>query len=329
MNGPFAGKNPENSDRPASCAVVVAVGPQPAEVERLHDLADAVAAWEPGGCWFVMVDDHPQPRELDKLIALPKPFRSFSLHHPRHGRKVAYRRGKGICSAILLALQWTQAHTDARFVLKLDTDSLVIGPFRDRLAALFRDQPHLGKVGAYDRTPGGTLRDISHHSANVFRLHKPPFEPLHPIRSIRCRYEEPLATIRRHISDAIANGYQYGEHCLGGGYALSRPLLDRMSRAGYLDDPSLWMSVDLPEDVMVGLYTRAAGMEMQNCINTGDVFGVRHVGLADTPEKLVSRGYAVIHAIKNDTRYSEQQLRDFYRALRPRDQGPNLRMRTA
>jgi hypothetical protein len=310
-------------------AIAVAVGPQPAEVERLHDLADAVASWEPGGCWFVMIDDHPQPRELDKLIALPRAFKSFSIHHPRHGRKIAYRKGKGICSAILLAMQWIQAHTDARFVLKLDTDSLVIGPFREKLEAAFRGDPSLGNLGAHTRTPGGQLRDTSAHANNVFRLHRPPFEPLHPIRSIIERYQEPLSTIRRHIGHAVANGYEYGEHCLGGGYALSRPMLDSMADAGYLDDPSVWMSIDLPEDVMMGIYTRAAGFEFQNFVNDRDVFGVRHVGLADTPEKLISRGFSVIHAVKNDQHFKEADLRAFFRARRPCDDGPTLRIRSA
>lgn len=298
-------------------AVAVAVGPQEAEVERLRDLVEAIAAHEPTEpATVVMIDDAPAPRSLETAIAFPPHLTPLPLHHPRHGKVVHYRKGKGICSAILLALQATAQRTDADFVLKLDTDSLVIAPFVARIRGFFRRHPRTGKIGAYTRTPNGDERNFDRNAANVRSLHQPPFHWKQPLASMRIRRDPALQKLREHIGAAVADGYRYGEHCLGGGYALSRPLLEAMDQRGYLDDPSLWLAIDCPEDVMVGLYTKASGFDLANFVADGEVFGVRHKGLAYPPEELLRRGYAVIHAVKNDPTHAEPDIRAFFRARR-------------
>lgn len=298
-------------------AIAVAVGPKDEELQRTQDLVDSIAAWEQRGGWFIMVDDAPQPRTLQRTLRFPPFLTPVALHHPRHGRVIIYRRGKGICSAVLLALQAAARQTTCDLVLKLDTDSLVIGPFVDRVLACFARHPRVGNIGAYTLTPNGDPRDFTRNGSNIRSLHRPRFDWTRPLTALRSWRDPTLRTIRRHIETAVGNGYQYGEHCLGGGYAISRSLLDTMNAAGFLDDPALWLAIDCPEDVMVGLYTRAAGFEMANCVGAGEVFGVRHKGLPFDLEELATRGFAVIHAVKNDPRYSEQQVRDFFRARRP------------
>lgn len=298
-------------------AVAVAVGPKDEELHRTQDLVDSVAAWERRDGWFIMVDDSPTPRDLHRSLRFPGTLKPIALHHPRHGRVIIYKKGKGICSAVLLALQAAARQTSCDFVLKLDTDSLVIGPFVDRIVGFFAAHPRVGKIGAYTLTPNGDARDFSRNGNNIRSLHRPTFDWSRPLTSLRQRRDPARRTVRRHVEIAVGNGYQYGEHCLGGGYAISRPLLDAMDAAGFLDDPALWLSIDCPEDVMAGLYTRAAGFEMANCVGEGEVFGVRHKGLPFDPDELVRRGYAVIHAVKNDPRYPEQQVRDFFRSRRP------------
>jgi hypothetical protein len=122
--------------------------------------------------------------------------------------------------------------------------------------------------------------------------------------------------IRRHIQLALENGYRFAEQCIGGAYAVSDEFLKRMLATGYLDDPMRWVTADCPEDVMVGMYTKAVGLRHMDFVATGEAFGVRHQGLADLPEKLLERGYSVIHSVKNDPRVSEAQVREFFRAHR-------------
>jgi hypothetical protein len=297
-----------------SFAVVVPVGPQPLEVERLIDLAESLAAYETGPAWFVMVDDSPVRRSLQDIIELPPGLTSIALHHVRDHRPVRFRHGGGLCSPVLTALKWVQANTNARFVLKLDTDSLVINPVCERLSRVFDVNPSLGMVGAHTLSPDGSKRLWDFHGATVMRMLKPPFDWRRPLRGFRG--EEPTNEQAALIRRALANGYEPGEHCLGGGYALSRTMLDRMAEAGYLDEPRQWTQVDLAEDVMIGIHARAVGSSLANQVRPGEVFGVRYQGLHALPKQLVEEGFGVIHSVKNDSRMTEPDIRAFFKRRR-------------
>jgi hypothetical protein len=300
---------------------MVLVGPQPLEVQRLADLAESIGAYETGPGWFVVVDDAPVCRNLEHFIQLPPGIKVVCLHHLREGPPVLFRHGGGLCSQVMLALKWVQENTNARFVLKLDTDSLIINPFRDQLAHVFNSDGSPGMVGAHTLTPNGTTRTWHHHGATVMRLYKAPFNWRHPLRGLR---QQPETEMTRLIAAALANQYNPGEHCLGGGYAVSREALDRMARSGFLVDPlPRWINVDMAEDVMVGLHVRAVGMKLDNLVRPGEVFGVRYQGLPDSPQRLVDLGYSVIHSIKNDPGFNESTIRVFFKHRR--DNTPSRR----
>jgi hypothetical protein len=300
-----------------SCASVVLVGPKEIEIDRLVDLAHSLAAHKTGPGWFVMVDDSPIPRHLDRLVTLPSNIIPVALHHQRPHPILPFRHGGGLCSCVLLAMQWVRANTDARMLLKLDTDSLIIGPFEERLYRILDANPVLGMAGAHTLTPNGDKRLWEFHAATIKRLLKPPFDWRRPLSRFRGNVTDPTAEhVSRMIRNALANGYDPGEHCLGGGYVLSSTLLDRMAEAGYLNDPYLWIDVDLAEDVMVAAHVRAVGMTLDNHVGQGEVFGVRYQGLPELPAQLLERGYGVIHSVKNDPRVDEPTIREFFRKHR-------------
>ncbi|MDQ8727648.1 hypothetical protein [Bradyrhizobium sp. LHD-71] len=256
-----------------------------------------------------MIDDHVQPRELDKAVSAPASMRLVSIHLERELRPKF--KSKGISAAVLTGLAWIQKHTDAKFAIRLDTDSLVIGPFRQRIFEKLNGDCSLAMIGAYSRTPNGAARDWS--------VHRKPIRELTRLLSIRqpwrvaANYADPVRKhIRRLYARARVHEYQDGEHCLGGGYALSREFLDRVAAGGYLDDPQLWICVDIPEDVAVGMHVRAVGMRFEDQVARGDVFGVRYKGLPYPPEELLDRRYAIIHAVKNDDTHSEAEIRAYF-----------------
>lgn len=297
-----------------SHAVLVAVGPNPLETERVRDLAEALAAHEPEGGLLVMVDDSPEPRHLDRALDLPSGWRAVSVHHRRPETR-RFTRGKGICSVIMLGMQWIWANTDAAFVLKLDTDSLVIGPYRQRILQAFRDKSGVGMLGAYETLPHGEACDWSMH-IETLRMLGARINWRRPRWTVRT-WSDPLkAQVRRVRKDAEGHGYRPAEHCTGGGYALSRSALDAMGAARYLDAAMLWAGADLPEDVMVGLHVRAAGFGFADLVARGEVFGVRYIGLCFPPAELLARGYAIIHAVKNDPEIGETEIRRFFREQR-------------
>ena len=96
---------------------------------------------------------------------------------------------------------------------------------------LFGLHPDVGMIGAYDKTPNGDVRDTSSAAARMKDLHQPK-SLKRRIKNVIVRDE--FATISKHIERAITNGYNYGEHCLGGGFAkisIRTSLLSRSPRA--------------------------------------------------------------------------------------------------
>ena len=132
------------------------------------------------------------------------------------------------------------------------------------------------------------------------------------------------ARLRRIIGKAVANGYVLGQSVQGGAYAISMRALHELASCRLLNDPFLWLNTDLVEDVMMSMLVRAAGMQLMGFAANGEVFGVLHKGLPDLPARLIERGYGIIHSIRNDSRFSEAEIRDFFRTKRP-----SLRSRTA
>jgi hypothetical protein len=305
------------SSQQAPFAIAVAVGPDPKELDRVADLIDSLRAFESRSCWFVMVDDGPADRNLAAHFQFPANCTPASVPHPRRqfpDRAAGARRGKGICAAIQQSLAWIASNaSEAIFTLKMDTDALIIAPFADKLQTFFADHPGVGMAGAFDRTPNGDARDISVNARTVEHLYR----PASMLRRLKNQLtSDESATISRHIGEAISHGYRFGEHCLGGAYAVSRDLPVRMKKEGFLADTALWLPIDCPEDVMVGIYTRAVGLKCENFVGPHEVFGVRHRGLPDTPQRLLDRGFSVIHAVKNDPDVSEDQIRQFFREQR-------------
>lgn len=309
-------------------AALVAVGPKPEEIDRVADLVESIAAFEHGPSYFVMVDDNRQSRDLVRQMKFPLNIAPAAVMHDRSQQRAGYTKAKGICSVILTGLQWIAEHADdAQFVVKLDSDALVIAPFAQKIATKFAADANVGMLGAYTVTPNGTPRDVSRNAAIIQKLHKPAIQwakPRMAYRALRDRLTGgALREVRKHITAACTNGYSYGEHCLGGAYALSREFVKRMNDRGYLENPTQWLNIDSPEDVMIGMYIKAVGLKHADFVAENEPFGVRHEGLPYELPELVSRGYSIIHSIKNDKRASEREVRDFF-AARRKDQSATL-----
>lgn len=299
-------------------AVVLPIGPGQKEIDRVADLLDSIQRYEPQIPWLVFIDDDRVDRQLAKKFKLPARCTAVSIPNPRQGRGVGDRGG--LCVANLVALSWIHEHTDARFALKMDSDALVIAPFAQKLQQAFAASPEVGIIGsAHQLTCNRELKNSAKDGYSMRKLRSLVAvwrEPLTPGQHIQLSLWGKLKTVRSHVWTAIENGYRYGEHCQGGAYAVSTQLIRRMATRGYLQDPLLWVDIPCCEDVMMGMYARAVGLHLKDFNDTNQVFGIQHTGLPDTPERLLDRGYSLIHSIKNDSSFSEEQIRDFYRNCR-------------
>lgn len=269
----------------AQAAVLLPVGPGDDEVLRAQDTAASVRRYEPQAV-VVVVDDGVQERPA--LSELGTVVRTRATHA---GDDLYGAMSAGTIAAL------RQART-AEVVVKLDTDALAIAPFVERIRAEL--SPAVGVIGRHDLIPSGEVRDISYWRG--------PIE-----RSTRRLALGPRAAFRRRILRlALGHGYEVGEHCLGGAYAVAGDLVREFAERGWLDDELAWRHTNIGEDVVVGLMCRAAGRRMAN----SDVFGARFAGLPDDPERLIGRDFAIVHSVKNHPGWDEEDIRALFRSRR-------------
>ena len=67
---------------------------------------------------------------------------------------------------------------------------------------------------------------------------------------------------------------------------------------------------------MMGMLTRAAGLECADFSLAGQPFGSNYRGLAYSPREMLKRGHSLIHSVKSDPFYSELPLRRFFLSRR-------------
>ena len=300
-------------------AVLVLVGPTDQEVDRAEDTLESLWAYEPAVGWCVLVDDSVDDRRLSRRVRCPPTAEVVSIPNPRRGRGNGLLGGT--CAGVLSALSWIHAHADPQFCLKLDTDALVIAPFVDKIARAFEAAPGTGMLGSYDMTCNGARRSFVRWGRRVAKLGAPLAvwrKPPRRLRHVQVNLWGRRAIVRRHIQAALAQGYERGTHCLGGAYAVRAEMLRRMAARGYLEDPLLWLDSACGEDVMMGIYTRAVGLSSMNLVGRDEPFGIEHRGLVDSPVNLVARGFSLIHSVKNDPTFSEEEIRAFFSARRAR-----------
>jgi hypothetical protein len=117
------------------------------------------------------------------------------------------------------------------------------------------------------------------------------------------------------MAEAEHRGYERGEHCLGGAYALTLTAARAMRERGYLADPLVTSGSGLGEDVVLGLLTRAAGLRLASLVGDGEAFAVRYRGLLASPDELLAGGHAVVHSVKDSPYGAEGDVRARFRTL--------------
>lgn len=231
--------------------------------------------------------------------------------------------GGGSMAGMSTAMKWVHEHTDSDFVLKVDTDSLFIGPFAEGISRAFQRMPSVGMVGS-NRRSAREEREPPAGQPIAPLLHK-LMQPVafwmrrQPWRGVQVSALGRWKKIRDALRLAVANGYEVGDFVHGGGYAIRREALARIHALGLFRDPLMWIETSIPEDVVMSVYVQAAGYRFADLVDDGDPFAVQAAGLLDSPERLVARGFGIVHAVKGDTRLNEQEVRREFRRLRAAD----------
>lgn len=296
---------------------VVAIPVAPGELDRARvaDLLSAVSVCEPLATDVLIVDDEGGHAPAPRSWAAPGALRLTVVPNPRRGRGIPSLGGT--TAGTLAALAWCQAERPGAWVLRLDADALVIGPFADAVERAL--QPGDGILGSCHRTCNGDVRDVRAIADDIARHRRAVWAWRHPPRRPWwIRPADPL--IRGVLADAARAGYVPGEHCIAAGCAVSPALIGALHARGWLEQPTRWLHARLGDDMVLGAMTRACGLALRDL---PAVFGITHRGLPDRPSALQARGFAIIHSVKNDPAASEEELRAFFAAARStRDAAP-------
>src|SRR5262249_17771523 len=134
-----------------SFSVVLAVGPGARERPRLRDLLTTLAVFETSELRDVILLDDGAGLALEEFrghCAEGLPLRIEPSR--RQGKGDAWRGG--LATNILWGLQQAIRTTELEFVLKLDTDSLLLRPCSDQIGRAFIADPAAGILGSAFRT---------------------------------------------------------------------------------------------------------------------------------------------------------------------------------
>ena len=276
----------------------------------------SVLAYEPETPLVLFIDDGGKDRRLDEKFRATATCRLVNIFNTRNGHGIG--ETSGLSAGMLLAIAWLHANADCGFVMKLDTDALIIAPFAEKILRTLAARPDVGMVGLYNRMCDGSVRDQTSFRKMLGKLASPFAVWRNPPGwgYLTVHLWGRGATIRRQITEAIRAGYRPAEFILGGAYAFTGEAVRRFAKHGFLDDPHLWLGTHFSEDVVLSMYVCATGLRLHGMTADGEPFAVQHYGLPDTPERLVERGYSVIHSVKSDARFSEAAIREFYRKRR-------------
>ena len=301
-------------------AIVTPVGKNPAEAERIDDLIDSLEAHEPGRYWFVMVNDGLDPSLYRDRLSSRLRDRFLEIENPRQGRGDGWAAGcaVGVLAGIQHVLH-SGCHVD--FVLKLDTDALVIAPFSETICAEFRKDPAIGILGQVrdpstperqceQMTPLGYAMDKLMQQLTIWR--KTPLGP----PKLQIGLFGDSRVIRNTLRFAFVKGARVGEHCYGGAYAISRPCCEDLDQSGLLRKPTIWLRTPLPEDILISFCTQSLGYSLKDFSQPGELFAVRYQGLPASPAELVTARRSLIHSVKDFGTFKERDTRSYFRERR-------------
>ena len=300
-------------------AAITFVGPGELERSRLIDLLDSLFYYEPQINNLVIIDDA-SGHDLLQLVKAPATCKLTVLPNPRN-QKGDWWSG-GLAVALATSIRWLAQNTQNDFAVRLDTDALVISPFAEAIRSQFQQNPNLGLIGTYQKSPQGT--DLGRTETQALMKYVIPklMQPLtlwrhskHGTR-LQCGLFKSDRLVARLAKTALSNGYQFGEFVQGGGYALSGELIRRAEQADFVCDPLAFLPMYFSEDHLATLLCFGTNLAPGSFNAKGEVFGVCRAELFTSPEQLRSMNYSIIHSIKSTVEGKEQADRDWFKQFR-------------
>jgi hypothetical protein len=303
-------------------SVLIGVGPGKHELERLSDLLESLYYFEPETSCVVIIDDGDHGTELKQVTdRFPSQIHILDQHKETaffwkriiplpYGAK---KKRLGIYYGFKWILNNIE-HTD--FILKLDTDSLIINPFSEKIIKYMKHNPKVGQVGCFKTTPNNASQREIHYFI------RKKIEPItktfwyYPKYDLICTLFGSGLKRKQIAKSAIKNGLTLGDHCQGGGYAVFSNALEKFKEKEIFNDAYLFARFPVAEDPIITLCVYGVGFTASDFNRKDEPFGIRFKGLHTSPSELVELGFSIIHSTKGSDEYTEQDIRSFFKKRR-------------
>ncbi|MEO8391904.1 MAG: hypothetical protein ABI700_02835 [Chloroflexota bacterium] len=218
-----------------------------------------------------------------------------------------YGLSGGLYKAESLAYLYAHSLFDYQVLIRMDVDALMIGAgIEDDAIARFEQNPNLGQLGTYKIGCNG---EISEYSWPKQELEKEIGAAGWLQDRERCKL------LRMLVARAQANGYELGEHILGGVSILNPRFIDKLVQENLLLREEIRRSV-LQEDHIFSLLVKAVGMQLGEFGTPNDPLAVRWQGLPSSPEELAGRNKKMVHSTRYWQQMNEDAVREFFRSRR-------------
>jgi hypothetical protein len=278
------------------------------EGDRIDYLIDSIEAihHHSGPDVVVMLMD--DSGDKDHGQTLQKTFPNLIVHKtdPKfQGKGLAGRHGFETARILKYAVDnyWFDV------IFRLDTDALITGDhIEEDLIQLFKEKPNCGLLGRHWVNAEGYLIDRGKSRELIDRLNRLPY---------RLYFLRAMTGLNRLIARAKCNGYIEGELVLGCATAYTYECAFRI--AAFIDDfKSIRTLRGLAEDYFTTIFVKYVNLEYGDASHPEGPMAVQLKGIPLTLDELLANNKKVIHSIKNDQRYSQDEIRAFFRANRER-----------
>jgi glycosyltransferase involved in cell wall biosynthesis len=144
-------------------AALIFVGPGDPDAKRLKRLLESLLRYEPTVQTIVIIDDR-SGQNFEAIVPAAATDRTVILPNPRNGR--GYWWQGGLCVGLTEGLRWIGENRTVKFVVRLDTDALVISPFASRVSDAFDADPKIGLLGTWDKYAFSGVQRLPHKHVN-------------------------------------------------------------------------------------------------------------------------------------------------------------------
>ncbi len=296
-------------------SVVLSLGPDPFEMERLHYIAAALAQVEGNNLLsLVILDDCKAPRDYESIATLLGPEKIRIYPSPRRFRG-HYWRG-GLATNYLFGFEAAFGSGFPEFIIMIDSDCLVLRSFSESLSKQFRANASLGIIASGVTTeptgrpvPRSSWRDHAWRDhlfkwSRRLRLRRTPFPRLETAFFGNNRI------IRRLFLNAFNNGWHEVAYPQGGAFAVSASFYSAYVQHQLTGRHGLWLKTDLTYDLIFGLLCAAFDLQAVDDNGPGGTFAISYQRLPFPPGELVRGGYAWVHSLKCNSVGEERALRN-------------------